>query len=287
MRRFDRTIATTHADIRLTETDGCGAPVVLLHGSGADRHVFAPQLASRLAEQHRLVAIDLAGHGDSTDAFDPAVGYTLPGHADILRQVFAALGIDRAVIFGWSLGGHIGIELLHERPDLVAGLMLMGAPPVTRGPLGMLRGFHASWDLLLASKEIFSERDVERYARLCYGDAATPDLKDAIRRTDGRARVFLSRSMMRGDGADQKHVVEQANVPIGIVAGQHDPLVRLSYLASLDYGILWDGQVHMLSGAGHAAFRDAADRFNALLLRFAADCEAWRAPLELPIARRA
>jgi pimeloyl-ACP methyl ester carboxylesterase len=287
MRRIERTIRTPHAEIRATETDGQGFPVVLLHGSGAERHVFEPQLQGPLGERHRLIALDLPGHGESTDAVDPPSGYTLPGYAQTVGEALKALGVSRAVIFGWSLGGHIGIELMSERPELVAGLMLTGAPPVARGPLGMLRGFHASWDMLLASKETFSERDVERYARLCYGEAATPALKAAIRRSDGRARVFLSRSMMRGDGADQKRAVETAGVPIAIVCGQHDPLVRTSYLAGLSYGTLWDGHVHMLAGAGHAAFRDDPERFNALLLRFAADCEAYTVPLEMPAARRA
>ena len=78
---------------------------------------------------------------------------------------------------------------MHDRPELVAGLMLTGAPPVSRGPIGMLRGFHASWDMLLASKEVFSARDVERYAQLCYGDNATPELDRShpSHRRQGRA----------------------------------------------------------------------------------------------------
>jgi pimeloyl-ACP methyl ester carboxylesterase len=285
MHHIERTIRTANADIRATETEGSGFPLILLHGSGAERHVFEQQLRSQLAERHRLVAIDLPGHGESTDAFDASHGYTLPGYAEAVNDALRTLGISRAVIFGWSLGGHIGIQLMSEHPELVAGLMLTGTPPVARGPIGMLRGFHASWDMLLASKEIFSERDVERYARLCYGDAATPALKAAIRRTDGRSRIILSRSMMRGDGADQKQAVETAHVPVAIVCGQHDPLVRLSYLAGVSYSTLWDGHVHMLPGAGHAAFRDDPDRFNALLMRFAAECETYTFPVEMPATR--
>jgi pimeloyl-ACP methyl ester carboxylesterase len=287
MRRITRTISTTHADIRLTDTEGSGSPIVLLHGSGADRGVFASQLNSQIAERHRLILLDLAGHGESSDAHHPADGYTLVGHAEAVLQVLQSLRVERTVVFGWSLGGHIGIELLSRRPELVAGLMLTGTPPVARGPIGMLRGFHASWDLFLASKEAFSDRDLERYARLCYGDRVAPELKDAIRRADGRSRVVLSRSIMRGDGADQKQTVESAQVPIAIVSGQHDPLVRLSYLAGLSYNMLWDGHVHMLAGAGHAAFRDDPDRFNALLMRFATDCELHTFPLEVPLRRRA
>jgi pimeloyl-ACP methyl ester carboxylesterase len=287
MRRTDRTIITPYADIRLTETDGAGFPLVLLHGAGADRSIFEPQFQSQLAERHRLIALDLPGHGQSGDAHDPAVGYGIVGLAHCVSKVLDELGVERCAIFGWSLGGHIAIEVMHERPHLVAGLMLTGAPPVARGPIGMLRAFHASWDMLLASKEKLTPRDVERYARLCYGDNFGPVQLESIRRTDGRARTFFSRSAMRGEGADQKRAVEEAQVPIAMVNGEHDPLIRLSYIGSLDYAHLWDNHPHVLAGAGHAAFRDAPDQFNALLLRFAADAEAWRMPTAAPAALRA
>ena len=176
---------------------------------------------------------------------------------------------------------------MSERPELVAGLMLTGAPPVGRGPLGMLRGFHASWDMLLASKERFTPRDVEHYAKLCFGNGVTPELLEAIRRADGRARPVLSRSMMRGECADQKRTVEEAQVPVAMVNGEHDPFVRLGYISGLNYATLWDRHCHVLPGVGHAVFREAPERFNALLMRFAADAEAHRPVHEAPAARSA
>ena len=287
MRHSVRTVDTRHSAIRLTQTGGRGLPVVLLHGGGAERNVFIHQLESQVAERHQLIAPDLPGHGDSSYAVNPALSYTLPGYADAIASMLEGLSVERAVIFGWSLGGHIGVQLLAQHPERVAGLMLMGAPPIGRGPLAMLRGFHASWDMLLASKENFTPNDVQRYAKLCYGTHTTPDLLDAVRRTDGRARAVFARSLMRGEGADQRHVVEHADVPIAIVNGEHDPLVRLSYFETLDRGHLWDGGAYALPDAGHAAFRDQPGRFNALLLRFASDCEAHTLAAPARLARRA
>ena len=58
MPHHERTIATPHADIRLTDTEGAGLPVLLLHGSASSRSVFDRQFGSQLAERHRLIAID-------------------------------------------------------------------------------------------------------------------------------------------------------------------------------------------------------------------------------------
>ena len=281
-----RTIVTPHADIRLTETAGCGLPLLLLHGSGASRKVFDRQLQSPLAERHRLILMDLPGHGESGDAHDPARTYTLPGFADCVATVLHTLGIERVAVFGWSLGGHIAIELLHHHSG-IAGLMLMGAPPVGRGPVAMLRGFHTNWDMLLASKERFSPRDVERYAHLCFDGDVQPEMLEAVRRADGRARPIFSRSMMRGDGADQKRTVEEADIPIAIVNGEHDPFVRQGYVAGLSLHNPWDGHAIVLANAGHAAFRDVPEQFNALLLRFTADADDYRAAPRIPAALRA
>ncbi|MGX5849788.1 alpha/beta fold hydrolase [Mesorhizobium sp. PL10] len=263
----DRTIRTPQADLRLSQSSGSGMPIVMIHGSGSSRAVFARQFDSPLADAHRLIAFDLPGHGESSDARDPATAYTVTGLAQTTARLLDLLGIDRAIIFGWSLGGHVAIELASFH-HAVGGLVLTGAPPVSRGPLGMLRGFHANWDMLLTSKKVYSERDIERFEALCFGDTASPSFREAIRRTDGRLRAGVARSMFAGKGADQKQVVEHASFPVAVINGEHDPLVRLSYFETVAYASLWE-QCHVIPDAGHAPFWEQPELFNPLLSRFA------------------
>jgi pimeloyl-ACP methyl ester carboxylesterase len=281
-----RTIRTAVGNISLLETGGTGLPLVMIHGAGASKEVFIRQLESPLGEQHRIIALDLPGHGDSDDAQHPASAYTLRGFAATIAEVMAALDVSRAAVYGWSLGGHIAIELLASNPA-VAGLMLTGAPPVAAGPLGMLRGFHTHWDLLLASKEHFSARDAERFHHLCFGEEGSPTFLRAIERADGRARPIVFRSMMRGECADQKRAVESATVPIAMINGAHDPIVRLGYLSSLHYRTLWENRCYVIAGAGHAPFWSTPSPFNELLGRFLHDVETDRAIESPRIAHRA
>lgn len=278
-----RTIRTEQADLRLSQSSGPGLPIVLIHGSGSSRAVFARQFDSPLAAAHRLIAFDLPGHGESSDARDPANAYTIAGLAQSAAQLLDIMGIDRAVVFGWSLGGHVAIELASFH-RAVAGLMLTGAPPVSKGPFGMLRGFHAHWDMLLASKKIYSERDAERFETLCFGDTADPSFRQVILRTDGRLRSAVTRGMITGKGADQKQVVEQAAFPVAIVNGENDPFVRLGYFETLAYGSLWE-HCHVISGTGHAPFWERPDLFNPLLARFV-DTVAMQGADETKLARR-
>lgn len=279
-----RTLRTRHAEISIADSGGSGFPLLLIHGSGSAKEAFAPQFES--LERFRLIALDLPGHGQSGNAGDPATAYNVHGFAETIAELIASLRIDRMAVYGWSLGGHIAIELLSFHPA-VAGLMLTGTPPVAAGSLGMLRAFHTKWDLLLASKEHFSERDALRFFALCFNGHGDPGLLEAIRRSDGRVRSTAVKSMMRGDGADQKRTVEQARVPIAMVNGEHEPFARLGYVAGLDYANLWEGRCHVIEGSGHAPFRDRPEVFNALLSRFVDDVAAHQVAEPATLARSA
>lgn len=263
----ERTIHTRLAEIRLSESRGNALPLLMLHGANTSRHVFARQFDSPLADAHRLIALDFPGHGDSSDASDPSAAYSFAGLAEVTAEVLEKINVSRAVVLGWSLGGHVGIELLHSCPA-IAGLLICGAPPVGRGPLGLLRGFQMHLDMLLASKRNFSERDATRFAELCFGDEVDPAFIAMIRRADGRARVNLFRSLMLGQGADQRQVVEDSTTPVLIVNGENDPFVRVSYFDNLTAASLWGGHCHLIDGAGHSPFWQQAEPFNALLARF-------------------
>jgi pimeloyl-ACP methyl ester carboxylesterase len=273
MRVETRSIVTKAAEIRLSESAGTGLPLLLIHGAGASREVFRKQFDSSLATRFRLIAPDLPGHGESSDAADPAHDYSVPGLSTTLCDIIAALALDRFAIFGWSLGGHIGIELLARHPG-VAGLMITGAPPVGRGPIALLRGFQANWDMLLASKPHFSERDAQRFYELCYHGAGDPAFLAAIRRADGRARPAVSLGMLRGEGADQRQTFERALVPTAVVNGAEETIARLSYFRSLDDASLWGRTCHVIANAGHAPFWDQPVIFNDLLGRFVDDVVA-------------
>ena len=281
MRPSERMIATRNATIVLSDSGGGGFPLLLLHGSGSSRQIFDRQLQSALTEHFRLIAIDLPGHGDSSNALDDGRSYTLPGLATTIDNVVEALGLKRMAIFGWSLGGHIALELASQRS--VDGVMIMGAPPISRGPIGLLKAFRTNLDTGLASKEKFSDADVARFAAICFGDHVEPDQIDSIRRADGKLRKTMFGSMLSGRCADERHLVETSQMPVAVVNGSEEPFVRLSYVTRLRYRALWDGMCHIIPDAGHDAFRTAPATFNNLLLRFTSDVSRQ---IAAPVAER-
>jgi pimeloyl-ACP methyl ester carboxylesterase len=267
MRQFQ--VDTRHARLSVLDTGGTFPAVLLIHGNSACKEIFAPQYESDLATRYRFVAFDLPGHGASSDAYDPAATYHMPGYADVAIELLQHLAIERLAILGWSLGGHVGIELL-TRPLDIVGLAITGTPPVGHNPEDFAAGFRPHPHMQLTGKRLFSPGDVSEYARETTGTPA-PFIETAVRRCDGRARELMMAAALAGRGADQRRVAATTKVPIAVISGADEPFVDNDYLRRFPYGNLWDNQVHVIEGAAHAPFIDRPRQFNALFARFLAD----------------
>jgi pimeloyl-ACP methyl ester carboxylesterase len=108
------------------EVAGAGEPpVAFLPAWGvADRRMWAAQVAA-VGPEHRTIAYDGRGTGDSDRPTDPAA-YDLPTLVGDAAAVLDATANRPAAVVGNSLGGLIGFLLATQRPDLVAGLVLIG-----------------------------------------------------------------------------------------------------------------------------------------------------------------
>jgi len=265
-----RFVLTSHGKLAVEDREESGTPLLLIHGNSSSRQVFDCQLRSELAAKCRLITFDLPGHGQSDDAREPARTYSLPGLADCTVELLTRLGVSDAVVLGWSLGGHIAIEML-SRFEGMKGLILTGTPPIRQGSFA--EGFASSPADGLAGRRHLSEAEVDMFARMMFGAPVEPFLRDAVSRADGRCRQGLFEASRAGLGVDQRLAVEGSALPIAVINGAADPLIRLDYVESVAYRNLWDGQSHRLGGAGHAAFWHAADAFNALVGRFLDDLE--------------
>jgi pimeloyl-ACP methyl ester carboxylesterase len=106
------------------EEAGEGPAVVLLHGLTATRRYVVMGSTALQRSGHRVIAYDARGHGRSSPAARPAeYGYAELGLD--LEAVLDAFGVDRAVLAGASMGAHTLLWLALNRPERVAGLVVI------------------------------------------------------------------------------------------------------------------------------------------------------------------
>jgi pimeloyl-ACP methyl ester carboxylesterase len=260
-------IDTTHGRLCYVDGGGAGPVVLFVHGNSSEKAIFSKQIASKRFARYRRIAFDLPGHGQSADAPEPARSYSIHGFADAAIALLAGLRIERAILVGWSLGGHVALELIARWPGAVAA-WIVGTPPA--GVADMAAAFRPSPHMALTFQDSFDDDEARAFAQQAIGDGVLlePWMFDACRRADGRFRRLLMESAVAGLDLDGRKIAETAPLPLAVVCGANDPFVEGSYLTSLPYRNLWDGRVHLLEGLGHAPFWEAPERVDPLLKRF-------------------
>jgi pimeloyl-ACP methyl ester carboxylesterase len=119
----DRYVEFNGIRIRYVE-QGTGEPIVLLHGMGGTLETWTTSgILQDLARDHRVIAFDLRGHGKSSRPHDPKQ-YGREMGLDVVR-LLDTLGIARAHIVGYSLGGMITSQLLTLHPERFATATLI------------------------------------------------------------------------------------------------------------------------------------------------------------------
>ncbi|MCA3040736.1 MAG: alpha/beta fold hydrolase [Burkholderiaceae bacterium] len=259
-------------DISIIRQGEAGAPILFIHGNSSCKEVFGNLWNSPELRQYSCVAFDLPGHGASSDAKDPESAYTIPGYARAAARVISDLDLFRPVVIGWSLGGHVAIELALDGADL-SGLLITGTPPVGPGPSVLEGGLTAfAYEQAMADEDA-SEEDLMAYAHHMYGvprEVFEPFVP-ALLRTAGRARTRMAEHWLAHEGTSHLEFAASGKTPLAIAHGDLDPFVDSGFLDKLASGRLWQGRIHHMAGSGHAPFLDAPGGFAKMLDRFIAD----------------
>jgi pimeloyl-ACP methyl ester carboxylesterase len=101
------------------EVSGAGDPIIVLHGSFMNIPSMG-EIIPRLAETHRVYALELQGHGRTTDIDRPI---TYPNLADDVATFMDSVGLTKADVFGYSLGAITGLQLAIRHPARVNKLV--------------------------------------------------------------------------------------------------------------------------------------------------------------------
>jgi len=107
------------------KVEGSGPAIVMIHGFGAAIDWW-DDIAPALAADHRVIRIDLIGHG-GTEA--PRSGYSIERQAQLVASVLDSLGVKRVTVIGHSMGGEVAAALAVMNPNRIERLVLIDSPP--------------------------------------------------------------------------------------------------------------------------------------------------------------
>lgn len=262
---------------------GAGPPLIFLHGWSVDHSFFAPQLALA-SEGFRVVAPDLAGHGDRPLG---ATAPTIAGLADDLAARLSEVALPPAVLVGWSMGATVALDLIARHGCAgIAGLVIVDmTPKVPNGP---------DWRYGLSSGQCFAEateaaermeRDWLTYApkiaRAMFAPGraeSDPLIRRATERIAAREPATMSPLWRSLVAADHRATVKSLRVPVLALAGAESQLYRPD-VAGWIAAHAPAGDSAMIAGAGHAPQIERAAAFNARVAAFASDLASRRLSL--------
>lgn len=252
------------------ERAGAGEPLVLLHGLGATRLVWKPQIEA-LAAERDVVALDLPGFGGSPvlDGIPP----TPRAMAEAISDFLAGLGIERPHVAGNSLGGWVALEMARERK--AASVCLLSPAGLWQNPLGPravdARGLARALKplIVLAARH----RGVrERMLRSVVGRPGNVPVEDGLQ---------LIRDWIEAPGYEasneemRRHVFDdpgQVQVPVTIGWGELDRLVAPPHRHRRPPG----ARFVVLQGCGHTPNWDDPALIAELLLTASSQAPADR-----------
>ncbi len=250
-------------------SEGQGAPIVFLHGIGGGARQFAGQLR-HFGRTARAVAWDMPGYGGSA----PLSTVTIASLAEALARFLAALGLERPVLVGHSIGGMIVQQLLADAPLAARAVVLAQTSAAFGGrdPAWAAEFIRARLAPLEAGRTL-AELAPEMVAAMI-GEA--PDLagmalaRDCIAATPEAAYRATVEAM---PGFDLRHALPRIAVPTLVLAGTRDPNAPAEAMERMA-GRIPGARFVALEGAGHLAHLEQPERFDAALGGFLAELDA-------------
>ena len=227
---------------------GSGAPLVLVHGFGADKDNFT-RVARYLTPHYRVIAPDLVGFGESSHRTD--VDYHYAAQAQRVHDFTQALGLTRFDLGGNSMGGGIAMSLAAQHPQEVASLWLIDCAGIAAAPPSELAKIIATTDAnpLIITKE----SDFPAFIHFVMSDP--PYIPGSVMNTLARERmanqslerqVFLQ---IANDSVDA--AVKGLATPTLIVWGDEDRALSVGTVPVLK-ALLPNAQAIVMPHVGHA-----------------------------------
>jgi pimeloyl-ACP methyl ester carboxylesterase len=259
MKKGENSMATiVHKGIKLAyEDQGAGKPAfVFVHGWTCNRSFFSPQ-AEYFSRRHRVVSVDLRGHGESDKPQGP---YHHSLYAEDIAHIIEHLELGKIVAVGHSMGGSVVLQLAASYPDHVAAIVMMDPDPFVF-PSELRAGIEAVAKAIEAGNQEPRRELITTQMFLPTSDRKLVEfVVEAMMAAPNHVAAGALRGILNFDG---KAVAEQCKVPalhLATTDPSNPPHLMSQWLPHVING--WT------VGAGHFFQLEVPDQVNAMIEGF-------------------
>jgi non-heme chloroperoxidase len=237
-----------------------GVPLLLLHGLSDSLRSYELALP-HLPASIRAFALSQRGHGDSSR---PATGYTPSDFAADLAAFMDAIGLERAVIVGHSMGSSIARRFALDFPERTLGLVLVGSFATLEDKPGVIELAQAVAEL----RDPVDPAFVAEFQQSTLAQPVPPAFFDVVVQESLKVPARVWRAVLEGlMGPDHPTEVGSIEAPTLIVWGDQDAFCLRSDQDALVAGIA-GSQLVAYAGVGHDPQWEQPERFAADLAAF-------------------
>jgi non-heme chloroperoxidase len=241
-----------------------GAPILFIHGLSQNHLCWARQYQSALAEEFRLVAYDLRGHGMSEAPLEPEHYADGALWADDVAAIIQQLGLDRPVLVGWSYGGFIICDYLraHGQDHIAAINLTGGVTTLGQAAFGTLigPGFLDHFADVTADDLPTNIRGMRGLVKAWPATPYPPEEVETLL-CSGMTVPAQIRANLGAREIDGDDVLATLQVPLLVSHGRADTVV-LPAMAEHFLATCPTAEPSWYEGVGHTPFLEQPERFN-------------------------
>ncbi len=259
------TVTANGSRVHYIDSGGGGTPVLLVHAFPLNAGMWQPQIDS-LGGRFRLLAPDLKGFG-SSEAPEEMTDYSVDAYADDLRGFLVALGLERVVLVGLSLGGYIALAFLRRHPEVVTALVLADSRAEADATEGKERRTAQQGQV----REQGTAGLIESLAGALLAASTrekNPQIVDHAKRLmDNSPQGFISALEAMKNRPDSTEGLVKITVPTLILVGKNDAVTPPEASRKMHERVRGSHLV-VLPDAGHLSNLEAPEAFNRALEEF-------------------
>jgi len=240
---------------------GKGNAIVLLHGF-LENQTMWQDLVPELNKKHRVITIDLLGHGESD-----CLGYvhSMEENAEVVKAVLSKLRIRKAIFIGHSMGGYVALAFAEMFPVMVKGLVLLNS--TSKGDSDERK---ANRDRAIKAVK----KEYTTFVRLSIANLFSEENREKMIAEIEKVKLEALKTPLQGIVAslegmkirkDRENIISSATFPIVLILGKKDPV--LNYEDNLKQ--IEDAKVKLVTFPdGHMSHIENKNELKNVLLEF-------------------